>query len=166
MISDRQELDVGDTERPDVGHQLRRQFAIGERAVVGAAHPRAEMARVTGERLLPGVAGASLLHPRGVAPSVNAFELVHDARGGRRYLGVERVWIGLEKDMPVRRAQLELVEIALGGAGHEYLPDAGCPVALHRVHQAVPAVERTDDGDALGVRRPYREGDAGDRAGV
>ena len=119
---------------------------------------------VDGERLLPGIAGASLLHPRGVAPGVNAFEPVHDARGGRRYLGVERVWIGLEKDVAVRRAQLELVEIALGGAGHEHLPDAGCPVALHLVHQAVPAVERTDDGDALGVRRPYREGDAGDRA--
>ena len=164
MFRDRQQLDVGETERPDVGHQLRRQFAIGERAVVGAAHPRAEMDLVNGERLLPGIARASPLHPRGVAPSVNAFEPVHDARGGRRYLGVERVWIGLEKDVSVRRAQLELVEIALGDAGHEYLPDAGCPVALHLVNEAVPAVERTDDGDALGVRRPYREGDAGDRA--
>ena len=52
MFRDRQQLDVGEAERPDVGHQLRRQFAIGERAVVGAAHPRAEMHLVDGDRLL------------------------------------------------------------------------------------------------------------------
>ena len=37
-------------------------------------------------------------------------------------------------------------------------------MTLHLVHQAVPVVERTDHGDALGVRRPHREGDAGNRA--
>ena len=37
-------------------------------------------------------------------------------------------------------------------------------VTLHLVHQAVPVVERTDHGDALGVRCPHREGDAGNCA--
>ena len=95
---------------------------------------------------------------------MDAFEPVHDARGGRRYLGVERVGVGLEKHVAAARAKLELVEIALGDAGHEHLPDAGRAVTLHLVHQAVPVVERTDHGDALGVRRPHREGDAGNRA--
>ncbi len=164
VLGDRQQFDVGEAEGLDVRHQLRRQFAIGQGAVVGAAHPRAEMHLVDGDRFPPGLAGAPLRHPRGVAPGVDAFEPVHDARGGRGYLGVERVGVGLEKHVAVARAKLELVEIALGDAGHEHLPDAGRAVTLHLVHQAVPAVERTDDGDALGVRRPYREGDAGNRA--
>ena len=67
----------------------------------------------------------------------------------------------------VARVELVLVELAGAELGHEQLPDARAAAHAHRVIAPVPVIERADDADALGVRRPDREADAahaGDRA--
>ena len=47
-------------------------------------------------------------------------------------------------------------------AGDKQLPDAGFPAQAHGVTTTVPVVELPDDGDALGVWRPYGKTRAGD----
>ena len=80
----------------------------------------------------------------------------------RRDFKERAVRIGLQDDFAVGVEQLELVERAFAQARHEKLPHAADAEQAHRVVTAVPLVERADDADALGVRRPDGEAHAGD----
>jgi len=57
---------------------------------------------------------------------------------------------------------LVFVDLAGRELGQEDLPDAAGGMDAHRMAPPVPAVEVADDADALGARRPDREGDAAD----
>ena len=101
-------------------------------------------------------ASPPLLHPRGVLPLV-ARGIVHDRRGARRQLAVERVRIGLLEHVPGARADLELVVLARLEIRQEDLPHAARHEVPHHVHAAVPPVEIANHADALGGWRPHRE---------
>ena len=158
MLHHRQELDVREAEVLRVGAELRGELAVVERLVVERAAPRAEMHLVDRHRAGVRLGAAATLDPLVVAPLVARAE---DARRvARRLLGGERVRIGLEQQRAVARRDLEAVERALGGVGHDGLPDAGHAALLHRVRAAVPVVPLADDRHLRRVRRPDRERDA------
>ena len=75
----------------------------------------------------------------------------------RRHLGGERHRIGPVGHRPVDAVHPELVEAIGREAGPEQFPDPGGSEHPHRGVGAVPAVELTDQADALGIRRPHRE---------
>ncbi len=102
------------------------------------------------------------LHPIGVAP---VEWLQADDAGGRRrrrfLLEADRV--GLEaRRRPFAHQKLVFVVGAMLDAGEEDLPHAGFDTLAHGMAAAVPLVEVADHADAHGVRRPHREGGAGD----
>ena len=82
---------------------------------------------------------------------------MHDRRGARRDLAVERVGIGFLEHVPGARADLELVVLAGLEIRQEDLPHAAWHEVPHHVHAAVPGVEIANHADALGGRRPHRE---------
>ena len=102
------------------------------------------------------VAFAAFLQPRGVVP----LELlgVPDNRGLlRRDLEEKTERIGVQLDVAVRVADLELVMRAPPHAGNENFPDPGSPEQAHGMKPPVPTIEIADHADALRIRRPDRE---------
>ena len=79
---------------------------------------------------------------------------MNDAGRCRRDLGEDSIGVGLEEDVAVARTDLELVDIALTDAGNEDLPNSRQSMPVHLVEATIPAIERPDDADPLGVRRP------------
>jgi hypothetical protein len=76
-------------------------------------------------------------------------------------LAVESERIALEEDVAVLSLDLELVVRTLFDPGNENFPDAAAEELSHDVHAAIPVVEIPDHADALRVRRPDAETDAG-----
>ena len=70
--------------------------------------------------------------------------------------------VALQAQAAVLRPDLELVLRSLLDAGDEQLPDPGRAERAHRMQAPVPGVEVADDRDRARVRRPDREGGAGD----
>ncbi len=125
VLGDRQELDVGEAEPLHVLHHSRRDLAIGERTVLVFRHPRprSEVRLVDEHRLARVIAGATVLHPRLVAPPVAI--LPDDARrGARRRLHREGQRVGLHARQPFTRDDLELVVRSRLRARDEELEDA------------------------------------------
>ena len=155
VLHHRHELDVGEAEVGDVGHER-----------VGDLVPRVELARVVlaprGEvhlvrrhRLVDGLARAALLQPRLVAPLVLR---PPDLRGGaRRLLGVLGQRVGAVGPLAVGAADAVLVLRPDAGALDVDVPDAGAVEAGHRVRRAVPAGPLAGDLDLHGVGGPDAE---------
>ena len=70
MLHHRQQFDVCDTQLARVGHQLRRQLAIGEPLPVCGATPAAEVHLVDAQGLRRRPSRVARLHPRRVVPRV------------------------------------------------------------------------------------------------
>ncbi len=155
---------MGETEIDDVRDQLVGQLLIGEvlTAGFGAAPPGAEMDFVDRHRRAALDGCASLAHPRLVGPAV-VREVVDDGGRPRRLLAEKRERILLQGlEAAVLAEDLVLVELALGQARDEQLPDAAFGAKAHRVPPTVPGVEIADDADPRGIGRPDREADPGD----
>jgi hypothetical protein len=166
MLHHRQQLDVREAHLLHVRHQAVRQLAVGQEAVALFRHPRprSEMHFVGGHRAIePGIAAGARRDPAGVAPFVRG-AVVHDRRRLRRRLERARERIGLFQNGAGARPDLELVLLAVGQIRDEDFPDPARHEHAHRVDTAVPPVEVADHADAIGVRRPHGEVDAGRRA--
>ena len=70
------------------------------------------------------------------------------------------------QQVPGRRADLELVPLALAEAGNEQLPHTRRQQMPHHVHAAVPSVEVAHHRDALRVGRPDGKVHAADAAQI
>ncbi len=96
-------------------------------------------------------------HPLVVVPLERARRR-RDGCRGRAVLEPRPVRIALEPELAaVAHRDLVLVELARAELGDEQLPDARGAAHAHRMVAPIPMVERADDADALGVRRPDRE---------
>ncbi len=167
VLRDRHQLDVREPKVLDVGGELPGDLAVPQEIAGRVAAPRAQMHLVDRDRLREPVALRALFEPRRVVPAERRRR--RRDRGRRRPLLERRaVRVGLELQLAaVARVELVLVELAGADLGHEQLPDARAAAHAHRVIAPVPVIERADDADALGVRRPDGEADAahaGDRA--
>ena len=78
------------------------------------------------------------------------------------HLRLEGVRVGFNAQLAVRVDHLKFVELAIMRPGDKQLPDARLTAQAHRVAATVPVVELPNDGDALGVWRPYGKARAGD----
>ena len=166
MLHDRQQLDVGEAQIPDVGRQALGELAIGQVAVAFLGHPRprSEMHLVDRHRLVePFAVRLPRRHPVVVLPLVAA-DVAHDRRRQRRRLEGHRERIGLLQQPALGRPDLELVAQIVLQLGHEQFPHPRRHQPPHRMGAAVPAVEVADDADALGVGGPHREVHPGRRA--
>jgi hypothetical protein len=63
------------------------------------------------------------------------------------------------RERALRRGQEKPVRIADTGLGHVGVPGA-MRLGVHGMRVAVPVVKRSNDGDALGMRRPHAERDS------
>src|SRR3990172_11180817 len=166
MLADRQQLDMRDPQLRDVGHELRRQLAVGEIAefLFRPAPPRSQMHLVNGDRRLGAVDATARLHPAFVTRR-RARRRAGDRGGPRRRLRMEGERIRLERQqIPLAAQDLVLVALAGAEAGDEYLPPTALAAQPHRVAPPVPAVEIADDADPAGAGRPPREAEAADPA--
>ena len=159
VLHDRHDLDVREAERLDVRRQLRRHLAIRQRAVavLGHAHPRAEVHFVERDRRVERVALAALLHPLAVGPLVSVERPdLRAGLGGRLVVHAERIGL-VDAISVVARPDSILVDIADADAGDPAFPYPRLAVRLERRLRVVPAVEIADHRHAVGVGRPYRE---------
>ena len=162
MLRDRQELHMGEAHLGDVGGEL-----DGQLPVVQALAPGAEVHLVDRHGRAERIAGPATTQPAIVLPLVSAGEDHRAGRGG--HLGGEGEGVGLLAPDAVLAEDGELVDGAIADGRDEELPHSRRPQRSHRMSLAVPVVEGAGDADALGGRRPYGEGDAGDvavRAGI
>src|SRR5579884_1329618 len=103
------------------------------------------------------------LHPFAIAEAVLRPE--HARGGARRLFHRGRVRIGLEHGRTAAaRTNFVLVTFARLKLRDEQLPDSGAAKRSHLMDPSIPAIEVADHANALGIRRPYREGDADDTA--
>lgn len=144
-----------------VRHEALGQLAVGQPAValLGRAHPRAEVDLVDGHGLDQVAALGELGHVLAVVPAVGGLVDNLGVRGGAQ-VEAEGVRISLVAEMAFLREDFKLVAAAGLHAGHEKFPDAGPAHGAHGVHAAVPAVEVADDADAAGIGCPHAECDA------
>ena len=167
VLHDRQQFDVREPQVVDVRHEPLGQLPVRQEPLaVRAARPRTEVHLVGGHRPIePAVLMPAFFHPLVVAPAETR-RPGHDGGGARRQLEAHRVGVGFREHLAVLRPQLELVLLAGANPRDEDLPHAVRQQQAHRVDAPVPAVEVADDADAVGVGRPDREVDPGDRAAV
>src|SRR5690606_22326754 len=129
-------------------------------AVLGHAHPGAEVDFVNRDGRVRRVLALALAHPLVVAPGVG--EVPDDGGGARRLLVAEADGVRLLGAVAVVPGlDVVLVEVALADAGDEALPDPGASARPELVRGAVPAVELAHDGDLFRVGRPDGEVGAG-----
>jgi hypothetical protein len=123
MLHDRQQLDVGVTQRQGVVGEQWCDFAVGEQPcrIGRISAPRAEVHLVDADRRVGGVTGPTTGHPSGVAPLVR--QVPHDRPRLRRNLGAHGERVGLVDAVPVRPDDMELVDVADAGACDDALPD-------------------------------------------
>ena len=162
VLGDGQQLDVGVVHLQRVLDQLVGQIPVVEKAVVlGHAPPTAQMHLVDVDGLVQTLARGTLGHPCLVLPCV-LVHVPHPGIGARTQLGVEAVGIGFV-DFVAQQLGFDRVLVmgALGQIGDEEFPQARIPASLHGMGAIVPAVERTDDADALGIGRPHGKAHAG-----
>ena len=98
----------------------------------------------------------ALGHPTLVAPTIPC-DVKGARRGTRDELGVERVRVGLEQQVALLRLDDVLVELALGHALDEALPDAACRTAAQCIGRVVPVVEVANHVHALDAGGPDRK---------
>src|SRR5690606_2063561 len=109
---------------------------------------------VDGNRGLWGMPAGAALHPGLVRPRKD-FGLWHHGRGSRRFLGLPRIGVGLERQqMSIFSVQRILVECACANAWDEQFPDAATLMRMHGVAAIVPAVEVADDSDRTRIGCP------------
>jgi len=162
MLADRQQLQVGEAHRPDVGNQPFRQFRIAQIAALGRAQPGAQVALVDGHRRVGCLARGAGRHPVAVVPG-GVRRAMHPRGRGRRLLPMKGHWVRLQRQhLAVRRLDFVLVERPGFQARHKQLPEAGLVALAHDVAPAVPAVEVANDRNPPRVRRPDRESHARD----
>jgi len=155
VLHHRHQLDVREAGLDHVLGELLGQLDVGQ-----ARPPRAQVHLVRAHRLLVGPLLRPGGHPLAVLPLVH--RLVHHRRGGRRHLGVLSQRVGVLDPVAVPAQDLELVLGADVRVRHVQLPDAGRAQRPHRPAVVrAPAGEVADHLDAVGARRPDREGHAG-----
>ena len=161
MLEHGQQLDVREAHACHMLGQSRRQLAIRQQAIVLAAHPRSEVHFVHEHRFAQRIGVGTLGQPGAVVPLVRTTRL-HDRCVSRTGLHLERVRIGLHAQRPTGRPDLELIHRFRAHTGHEQFEHAAGAEEPHLMRTTVPAVERANHRHACGVRRPHREGRAGD----
>ena len=164
ILRDRQQLEMGEAHLGDVRHQPLGELVVGEIAValLGHAHPGAEMALVDRDRRVARARRRARGQPRAIRPGRLA-EPVHDRGGARRMLGGKGEGVRLERQQSAPGTlDLVLVHLAAVDPRDEQLPHAAFDAFAHGMAPAVPAVEGADHGHPLRVRRPHQERDAGD----
>src|SRR5215217_3588159 len=90
------------------------------------------------------------------------------ASGSRLACASHRIGF-LRQELAIGPDQFVLVALARAETRDEELPDSGLSAQTHGVTPPVPAVEVTDYGDTLGIRRPDSKAHAGhafDRYGL
>ena len=156
MLADRQELDMGEAEIPDIPRKLPGQFAIAQPLVVVLAPPRAEMHLVDRHRRAERVdASGSRARMRQCCPS-STIERCSDALGGERHR------IGFQRQLVTSRGRRFRTCIDRPRQrGHEDFPvaDAAHP---HRMRGGLPEIEIADHADPPRIWREHHEGHAGD----
>ncbi len=121
------------------------------------APPGAQVHLVDVEGALEVVRTAAAAHPQAVLPHV-AGEVGEAGGGSRGALAPEGVGVGLVLLGAVVAQDVELVQLALGGAGDEALPHAAVRGLGQGVGLGVPLVELADDGDLADAGGPHGEG--------
>ncbi len=106
------------------------------------------------------IAFAARFHPLVIAPGV-ALEIVNKRTCRFTVLIEKRERIALEQKRAGVSANLEFVMRALLHAGQKQFPHAAADKFPHRINAAIPAVEIADHTDALRIRCPNREVNAG-----
>jgi hypothetical protein len=157
MLGDRHQLHMGKALGSNVFRQL-----VGELTVAQPGPPGHQVHLVGAHRLEHRVLPRTLGHPLGVAPGVGTLRDL--GRGLRRYLGGERQRIRAVAHGVVGAVYPELVQSTDLKPGPEQLPDTRGPEHAQLRLVAVPVVELADQADALGIRRPHREGNPFDCA--
>ena len=163
ILRDRQQLEMGEAHLGDVGHQPLGELVVGEIAValLGHAHPGAEMALVDRDRRVAGARRRA--RPASSDPTTPARQARARPRRCAAALGGERERIRLQRQqLAVGALDLVLVGRAPVDPRDEQLPDAALHALAHGVAPAVPAIEVADHGHPTGVRRPDQKRDAGD----
>jgi hypothetical protein len=159
VLGHRHQLDVRVPHLPDVRNEVVREFPVGEvRPPFGVLPlPRPEVDLVDGERGVEDVYPGAFREPRGVPPRVPV-DRAYDRPGARRHLEPEGEGVRLQQQFAgPAGADLVLVDLLLGHAGEEDLPDAGFAAGAHRVHAAVPVVRVAHHRHPLRVGRPDGE---------
>ena len=78
-----------------------------------------------------------------------------DGTGVWAQLGAKRIRIGFERKHVSRRADdFKFIDGAFGKLGKKNLPNARRTASAHGMDAAVPAIEVTNNADALGARGP------------
>ena len=150
VLHHRKELDVGEAEPAHVRGELRRDLTVGGKAPLRPP-PGAQMDFVDRYRRLTRRVRNASVHPGRVAPTIG--EIPHDRPGLRRSLAEECEGIGLVHPIPaVARPDVVLVHGSGLDSGDETFPDTGVSAPAESVPVGVPAVEVSDDRDALRLR--------------
>jgi hypothetical protein len=161
MLGDRQQLHVREAEIARVSAELTRELRIREELTARAAPPGSQVHLVDRDRLAQPIARPASAQPLPVIPAEARIGCRHRRS---RWAVLERgaVRIGLELQLSaIAREDLVLVQLAGAELRQEQLPDSGVAAHRHRMIAAVPMIEGADDADALRVRRPHGEADAG-----
>ena len=155
VLHDRHELHVREAEVGDVGHERVGQLVPRVDLARVVLPPRGQVDLVGRHRLVDGLARATLLEPRVVAPLVLGLP---DPRGGaRRLLGVLGHRVGAVGPLPVGAAQAVLVLRTDTRAVDVHVPHARAVEARHRVLGPVPPGPLAGDLDLERVGRPDPE---------
>ena len=153
VLADRQQLDMGEAEVGDIGHQPGGQFVPGEKPPPLFLGPRAEMDLVDRHRPTAIVARPRL-HPGLVGP-LEDVDARHHRSSRRPHFAGEAEGVGLERQqLPLGTDDLVFVGGADADTGGEDLPDAAVDALAHLMAPAVPGVEVADHRDAGGIGRP------------
>ena len=150
------EFDVRIAHLLDIGNELARKVEIGIIISVVVFFPREQIDLVDVHRRGVDILFVERIEISAVLPFV-PLEVVELGRIRRRSFGVEADGIGLHELPAVRRRDAVFVDIVLLETGNEQFERLPVHHALHDVGFGIPAVEVTDDGNALGVRSPDAE---------
>ena len=150
------EFDVRIAHLLDIGNELARKVEIGIIISVVVFFPREQIDLVDVHRRGVDILFVERIEISAVLPFV-PLEVVELGRIRRRSFGVEADGIGLHELPAVRRRDAVFVDVVLLETGDEQFERLPVHHALHDVGFGIPAVEVTDDGNALGVRSPDAE---------
>jgi hypothetical protein len=155
ILGQRHELDVREAGLPDIGDQPVCHLQIRERpvALFRDAPPGTEVHFVDRDRRSGRVAGRAMLDPSVIDRHFGR-KRRRDRGGSWPVFGPEGIGVGLQGQMAVRGPHLVLVDLVRRDAWNEQLPDPGFVQLSHHVRAPIPAIERTDHGDALCMRCP------------